>query len=288
MSWSDEAFSSTDEEEEGLQEVGAKWDDDEEEQSDDDIKGAWDEESDDESKKQEAKKPGVSGKAKVLVHKKKKKFAEQSRAEKEAAYARKQSKNAKNESKAEREARLRDQQRDEDVGVAKDLLFGDDEFSSDDDSDDDDDDDDDGDEGDDGDTRGQDLDGDFMGALGSDSDDGDDDGDDGGEVMQDLNKVDLHSIKPRRREEFEKLAALTADVIRPHSRSRHFGHFVSTLIRDLSDSMQPEEIKQVISTLNRLANEKIQAQRGRKKTSKRPTLRQVGKGADDAILDDLF
>jgi len=102
-------------------------------------------------------------------------------------------------------------------------------------------------------------------------------------------KVDsLDSFVPETKEQFDKFGKLLAARISPHQDSFHYLEFLKSLLKEVTESLSPEEIKELVSALNVITNTKIKNANVGKK-GKKPAKKKVVKRGDldeDMVEDD--
>jgi len=81
-----------------------------------------------------------------------------------------------------------------------------------------------------------------------------------------LNKDLVIDLKnPKDEKDFEVLAELIATKVAIFEKSIHYRHFLKTFIKKASTSLKTEDLKELSSAITVLANEKIQAEKTKKK-----------------------
>jgi translation initiation factor 3 subunit J len=81
----------------------------------------------------------------------------------------------------------------------------------------------------------------------------------------------LDTFKPSSEKDFTKYAEMVAEKITKYDESYHYPHMLKTLLREVTSSMDPDDIKELITTLNVVVNEKIAASKKKKSAPKKKT-----------------
>ena len=96
-------------------------------------------------------------------------------------------------------------------------------------------------------------------------------------------QVEFWLFSPQYKEDYERMGALVAEGVKIFLRNSHYGALVAELIRSMCAHLEPDEIRKVVSPLNKMANDKLEAAKPKKKASGKATLSGGGGKRDDAM-----
>jgi len=99
--------------------------------------------------------------------------------------------------------------------------------------------------------------------------------------------VDL-SFTPTNAKEFAKFATLIVAQFSPYKGSFHYPAFMKELLKEATSQSDPEEVKELISVLNVIVNEKIKASNTKKKKGPKKPVKKEAVYEDMVEDDDEF
>jgi len=79
----------------------------------------------------------------------------------------------------------------------------------------------------------------------------------------------VDSFKPSNEKHFLKFATLISERVKTYEESFHYPNFVKALLKEITSAMDPEEIKELVTSLNVISNEKIAASKKKKPAPKK-------------------
>jgi hypothetical protein len=112
----------------------------------------------------------------------------------------------------------------------------------------------------------------------------DDDGE--GEAKK---EITLDTFKPKSEREYIKLAELVSKKVEPYSASAFYTTFLKELLRQTTIHVEPEDVKDLIATLNVVVNDKLKAssaKKGKKGKKKAPT--KTTAAVHEDMVDDEY
>jgi len=97
----------------------------------------------------------------------------------------------------------------------------------------------------------------------------------------------LDTFKPNSEKDFSKYADMLAAKITTYAESYHYPAFLKNLLRDVTMAMDPDDIKELVTALNVIANEKIAASKKKKAAPKKKAPTKMTNIHED-IVDDEY
>ncbi|KPM04656.1 eukaryotic translation initiation factor 3 subunit J-like protein [Sarcoptes scabiei] len=86
----------------------------------------------------------------------------------------------------------------------------------------------------------------------------------------------LDSIRLATKDDFEEFRKALNEKLNPFTRSPHYLDFLDNLFRSLATSLQTDDIKKLITTLNAVCNEKIKSQKQQTSKAKKANKKNAG------------
>jgi DNA repair exonuclease SbcCD nuclease subunit len=114
-------------------------------------------------------------------------------------------------------------------------------------------------------------------------------GDDDNGEAEAKTEITLDSFKPRGERDYIKLAELVSKKVEPFSASAFYTTFLKEMLRQTTVNVEPEDVKDLIATLNVVVNDKLKAssaKKGKKIKKKAPT--KTTAAVHEDMVDDEY